>query len=503
MNKDKANSQSPEKVTKQLLIQRQNKAWDLKKTGVQLYRNDFRVEQSVAYIINTYGAQTAEEFESVAVKVITAGRIVALRKMGKASFLHIQDDGNRLQAYIKQDDIGKDEYKVFKKLDVGDFIGLKGTLFRTKTGELTILAHEVTLLSKSMRPLPEKYHWLTDKEQRYRQRYLDLIGNKDVREVFIKRTKIIQAIREFMNMHEFIEVETPMMQVIAGGATAKPFETFHNALGIPLYLRIAPELYLKRLIVGGFNRVYEINRNFRNEGISQRHNPEFTMLEFYQAYATYEHLMDMTEELFQFLARSVNGSLEITYQKVKLDFSSPWNRMTLTESLHKIGNIESDLLKDRDKTLELAQNLELKIQDGEKHGKILAKLFDALVEPNLIQPTFITHYPTDVSPLARRNSDEPDFVDRFELFIGGREIANAFSELNDPEDQRNRFNEQVEERQAGDEEAHLMDEDYVKALEYGMPPTAGEGIGVDRLVMLLSDSPSIRDVILFPHMKPT
>ena len=306
-----------------------------------------------------------------------------------------------------------------------------------------------------------------------------------------------------MNTREFIEVETPMMQVIPGGATAKPFQTFHNALGIPLYLRIAPELYLKRLIVGGFNRVYEINRNFRNEGISQRHNPEFTMLEFYQAYVTYEHLMDMTEELFQFLARSVNGSLEITYQKEKIDFGSPWNRMTLTESLHKIGNIESDVIEDQDKTLKLAQNLEIKLQDGEKHGKILAKLFDALVEPHLIQPTFITHYPTDVSPLARRNNDEPDFVDRFELFIGGREIANAFSELNDPEDQRNRFNEQVEERQAGDEEAHLMDEDYVKALEYGMPPTAGEGIGVDRVVMLLSDSPSIRDVILFPHMKPT
>ena len=386
-------------------------------------------------------------------------------------------------------------------MDIGDFAGFKGVLFRTRTGELTILAQEVHLLTKSLRPLPEKWHGLTDVETRYRQRYLDLIVNDHVREIFIKRSKIIQAFREFFNERGFLEVETPMMQPIPGGATARPFKTFHNALGMNLYLRVAPELYLKRLVVGGFERVFEINRNFRNEGISVKHNPEFTMLEFYMAYATYEDLMELTEELFNYVSQKVVGSHSIEYQGQVIDFSRPWKRVSLFESLVEIGGVDSRVLKEKKEAVEFAESAGIKIANRESHGKVLTKLFDHFVEPKLISPTFVVGYPVDVSPLSRRNDENPEMVDRFELFIGGREIANAFNELNDPVDQKKRFEEQVALREAGDEEAQFMDKDYVTALEYGMPPTAGEGIGIDRVVMLFTDSPSIRDVILFPHMR--
>jgi lysyl-tRNA synthetase, class II len=474
----------------------------MKESGVELYPNRFEVDCSIAELLAEFGERSAEDLETNAVEARLAGRIISLRKMGKASFLHIQDDGCKLQIYVKRDEVGVEAYAAFKKFDVGDITGVAGRLFRTKTGELTLLAGKIVLLGKSIRPLPEKYHWLTDKELRYRQRYLDLIGNQDVRDLFIKRTRIIQAIRDFMNNKGFLEVETPMMQTVPGGATAKPFETFHNALGIPIYLRVAPELYLKRLIIGGFNKVYEINRNFRNEGMSVRHNPEFTMLEFYQAYSTYEQLMDFTEELFCSVAETVNGSMRVTYQGNEIDLTPPWRRIGLLDALVSVGKVDPEVLNDIGKAIKVAESLEIKLQEGEKHGKILAKIFEELIEPKLIQPTFVVQYPTDVSPLARRNDKDPSVVDRFELFICGRELANAFSELNDPDDQRGRFLAQVEERTAGDEEAHLMDEDYVKALEYGMPPTAGEGIGIDRLVMLFTDAASIRDVILFPHMKP-
>jgi lysyl-tRNA synthetase class 2 len=375
-------------------------------------------------------------------------------------------------------------------------------MFQTKTGEWTLLVKELRLLCKSIRPLPEKFHGLKDPEKRYRQRYLDLIMNADVRNLFVRRSRIIQEIRNFFIEHDFLEVETPMMQPIPGGAEAEPFCTHHNALGMDLYLRIAPELYLKRLVVGGFERVFEINRSFRNEGISTQHNPEFTMLEFYQAYATFTDLMDLTEQLISKVAMAVTGSSRLSYQDDTIDLASPWRRITLHEALTEIGGIEAALLKDKDTLLDFASQSGVQITKTGRLGKIITKLFDVLVEPKLIQPTFITGYPVEVSPLSRRNDHEPEITDRFELFIAGREIANGFSELNDPVDQRMRFSQQVESRADGDEHAHLMDQDYIEALEYGLPPTAGEGIGIDRLVMLLTDSDSIREVILFPHMKP-
>jgi lysyl-tRNA synthetase class 2 len=490
-----------EETESQLLKRRRQKAQELTAMGVELYPNRFRVEQTVVEVLSRFGQLSAEELKPEH-RVVLAGRLMALRSFGKAAFAHIQDDGERIQIYVARDEIGSESHTLFRKLDVGDFLGVKGRLFRTSTGELTVLVQEITLLCKSLRSLPEKYHWLTDKELRYRQRYLDLIGNREVREVFIKRTCIIQILREFMNNKGFLEVETPMMQAIAGGATARPFESFHNALGIPLYLRVAPELFLKRLMVGGFNKVYELNRNFRNEGISTKHNPEFTMLEFYQAYATYEDLMNLTEELIGCVATGVNSSAHIMYQGHKIDLTPPWKKITLRDALSTIGKVSEMVLTDPSTAREVAESMNITVMPGEKHGKILSKIFDVSVEPHLIQPTFITQYPTEVSPLARRNDQDHDLVDRFELFIGGREIANAFSELNDPLDQLERFESQVSEREAGDEETHIMDLDYIMALEYGMPPTAGEGIGVDRLVMLLTDKASIRDVILFPHMRP-
>jgi lysyl-tRNA synthetase class 2 len=420
----------------------------------------------------------------------------------KAAFIRFRDRTGQLQAYIRKDKIDDEAYSLFKQLDVGDFVGLCGGVFKTKTGEWTLLATTLKLICKAIRPLPEKFHGLKDPEKRYRQRYLDLIMNTDVRELFVKRSRIIQEIRSFFLERDFLEVETPMMQPIPGGAEAEPFKTYHNALGMDLYLRIAPELYLKRLVVGGFERVFEINRNFRNEGISTQHNPEFTMLEFYQAYATFTDMMQFTEQLISAVAQVVTGSTTISYQGNSIELSGPWRRIALQSALVDIGGIDSALLNDKAGLLEFAARNGIKITKAGKLGKVITKLFDAVVQPKLIQPTFITAYPAEVSPLSRRSDQEPDLTERFELFIAGREIANGFSELNDPVDQKERFSQQVKSREAGDETAHQMDEDYIEALEYGMPPTAGEGIGIDRLVMLLTDAVSIREVILFPHMKP-
>ena len=486
-----------------VMRERAQKAQELKETGIPLYPNGYSVPHCIADIVRTYAETSAEELEKESFSFTIAGRIMAIRSFGKSVFMHLSGGDESLQIYIQQNQIGKEAYTLAKKLDIGDIIRVSGSLFLTRTQELTLLVKDLVLLTKNFRPLPEKYHGLKDVEIRYRQRYVDLIVNETVRETFRKRSVIVQTIRRFLGDRGFLEVETPMMQVIPGGATAKPFKTFHNALNMDLYLRIAPELYLKRLLVGGFERVFELNRNFRNEGISTQHNPEFTMLEFYQAYATYEDCIALTEELFGAIAGEVNGGkLQVSYQGEEIDLTPPWRRYRLAESLVKIGNIPQEALDDPDQTVALARSKGIEAHRYEGHGKLLTKLFDLLVEPKLIQPTFITHYPLEVSPLSRRNEVEPDLVDRFELFIAGREMANAFSELNDPRDQKERFTRQIEARQAGDEEAHFMDEDYIRALEYGMPPAAGEGIGIDRVVMLFTDSPSIRDVILFPHLKP-
>ncbi len=480
---------------------RKSKIEKILEAGVSLYPAGYHVDLTAKEALLRYQKMDDETLERESIPVSMAGRIMSRRDFGKASFLHIKDRTGQIQAYVRKNKVSEEDFNLFKLMDIGDHIGVKGPVFRTKTNELTVLAESLTLLTKSLRPLPEKWHGLTDVETRYRQRYLDLIMNEDVREVFVLRSRIIQAVRGFFTDREFLEVETPMMQPIPGGATARPFKTFHNALGMDLYLRVAPELYLKRLIVGGMGRVFEINRNFRNEGISIKHNPEFTMLEFYMAYATYEDLMTLTEDLFAHVLETVMGSQIIEYQDKTVDFTRPWKRMPLFDSLKELGGVEQRVLEDRKEAEEFASSLGIKLLERDGHGQILTKLFDHLVEPQLINPTFITGYPTEVSPLSRRNEENPDVVDRFELFIAGREIANAFNELNDPVDQRHRFEGQVALRDAGDSEAQFMDEDYVTALEYGMPPTAGEGIGIDRVVMLLTNSPSIRDVILFPHMR--
>ena len=489
------------KTTNNIIGKRRKKIEDLKNKNINLFPNDFIVSHTVRDIIKAV-EDAPDSLTDESPVFVVAGRIMAVNRFGKASFIRFRDRTGQLQAYIRTDKIGDEAYGFFKQLDIGDFVGLKGGMFKTKTGEWTLLAHELKLICKSTRPLPEKFHGLRDPEKRYRGRYLDLIMNQDVREIFLKRSKIIQTIRSFFLERDFLEVETPMMQPIPGGAEATPFVTHHKALGIDLFLRIAPELYLKRLVVGGFERVFEINRNFRNEGVSTRHNPEFTMLEFYQAYATYEDLMDLTEDMFIQLAEEVTGSTAITYQGDTIDMGVRWRRMTLASALEEIGGVNASLLKDKNKLLEIAASNGIKVTPPLRIGKIIAKLFDVLVEPKLIQPTFITGYPVEVSPLSRRSDTEPDLVDRFELFIAGHEIANGFSELNDPADQKERFIQQAADREAGDQEAHYMDNDYIEALEYGMPPTAGEGIGIDRLTMLLTDSASIREVILFPHMKP-
>ena len=483
-----------------LLQLRKEKINELRESGIHLYPNDFKPScsvNSVKKIImeepDTLG-QEGREF-------IMAGRMMAINKMGKSSFIRFKDGSEQMQAYLQKDRLGDETYALFKKLDIGDFIGVTGPLFQTRTGEWTLLASKFRLLSKAVRPLPEKYHGIKDPEKRYRQRYLDLIMNEKSRDIFQKRSQIVGAMRRFFEDHEFMEVETPMMQPLPGGAEATPFKTWHNALGMELFLRIAPELYLKRLVVGGFEKVFEINRNFRNEGVSTRHNPEFTMVEFYQAYADYKDLMDLTEEMFESIVNQVNKKSILEYQGHNIDFSRGWKRISMIDSLSTIGGIDSTILGDTQALLKFAEDNKIQITKKDRHGKILTKLFDTLVEPKLIQPTFITGYPVEVSPLSRKNDMDPDITDRFELFIAGREIANGFSEINDPQDQHNRFLMQVRQRDEGNSEAHIMDSEYVEALEYGMPPTAGEGIGIDRLVMLLTDAASIREVILFPHMK--
>ena len=491
-----------EKSVSQVLRNRREKAEFLGGKGVPLFPNSFRKDTDIGTIQADYGDLDGAGLENLERSFRVAGRVMSLRSFGKVTFLHLQDQSGRIQVFVQRDALGSDDYALFKKYDIGDFLGVSGSLFRTKTGELTLMADTVELVTKSMRPLPEKYHGLKDVETRYRQRYLDLMVSPRARETFLKRTEIVSFIRGFLDRRGFVEVETPMMQVIPGGATAKPFETHHNALDMKLFLRIAPELYLKRLLVGGFERVYEINRNFRNEGISTQHNPEFTMLEFYMAYADYRDLMDLTEEMISSLAAAVCGTTLITYQGAEIELGGPWKRMTFYQALEEIGGLTPEQYQDKEAAKELVQKLGENAEAGEKLGKLQAKLFDLLVEPKLIHPHFISHYPTDISPLSRRNESNPELTDRFELFIAGRELANAFSELNDPHDQRSRFEAQVREKEQGDEEAHIMDEDYIRALEYGMPPAAGEGIGIDRLVMLLSDAASIREVILFPLLRP-
>ncbi|MBN2645643.1 MAG: lysine--tRNA ligase [Desulfuromonadaceae bacterium] len=485
----------------ELVAQRAAKVTELREQGINPYANDFRVEQLNSDVHQAHVDQDAEALEGCEACYVLAGRIMARRDFGKAAFIQLQDRSGRLQLYVAKNVLGDEGFALFQKLDLGDIIGVEGSPFRTKTGELSLRVKSLRILTKSLQPLPEKWHGLTDVETRYRQRYLDLIVNPEVKDVFRKRSQIIGLIRSFMQQRDFLEVETPMMQPVAGGATAKPFVTHHNTLKMDLFLRIAPELYLKRLVVGGFERVFEINRNFRNEGISIQHNPEFTMMEFYQAYATYHDLMDMTEELVAHVAREVCGSEVIEYGGREVDLRAPWDRLTVKDAIVKYGTISADDLEDHGKALAYAHSLGLEFDNSIGYGKLLTELFDAVAEPKLWNPTFITEYPTEVSPLSRKNDERPEVVDRFELFIVGRELANAFSELNDPADQKERFLKQLEEKAAGDEEAHDMDEDYIRALEHGLPPTAGEGIGIDRLVMLLTDSASIRDVILFPQLR--
>jgi len=492
-----------EKEGSELIRKRREKIDSLRADGIDLYPNDARIGDTTISVSERFGQMTPEELEKVTERFTLAGRLMAVRDFGKGAFISIQDRKGRLQAFLRKNQLGEKAFELFKRLDIGDIVWLAGRVFKTRTGELTIDVEEngLRLLSKSVRPLPEKWHGLTDVEIRYRQRHLDLIVNPDVRKVFHQRSRIISLIRRFMEERDFLEVETPMMQPRAGGAVARPFKTFHNALGMSLFLRIAPELYLKRLITGGMDRVFEINRNFRNEGISTFHNPEFTMMEFYQAYATYEDLMTMTEELFVFVVRNLFDSNRFSYQGKEIDLTPPWRRLTVRDAVVEIGGVDPAVFNDAARMAGHARKLGIEVKGSDPPGKVLMAIFDETVEKNLIQPTFITHYPIDVSPLSRRNAEDLSLADRFELYICGKEIANAFSELNDPVDQRGRFEMQLKEREAGDLEAHEMDEDYIGALECGMPPTAGEGIGIDRLVMLLTDSASIRDVILFPLLR--
>ena len=492
---------TPQDENEQIALRRQ-KLVELRTQG-NAFPNDFRRNVIAGELHAEYDAKDSAELETRNVRVKVAGRMMTRRVMGKASFCHLQDMSGQIQIYVTRDVAGEKPNEEFKKWDIGDILGAEGTLFKTKTGELSVKVDGVRLLTKALRPLPEKYHGLTDTETRYRQRYLDLIMNEVARKTFRVRSNIISYIREFMNIREFLEVETPMMQAIPGGAVARPFVTHHHALDIEMFLRIAPELYLKRLIVGGFERVYEINRNFRNEGLSTRHNPEFTMLEFYQAYADYHDLMNLTEEMLRGLAEHVFGGTTVTYQGEQYDFGKRFERLTLKEAVQRHNpKLAGSDLETVEKLSAHARGLGIEVKPSYGVGKLQLEIFEKTVEEKLKEPTFITAYPTEVSPLARCNDKDPSIADRFELFIGGREIANGFSELNDAEDQAERFRKQVQEKEAGDEEAMHFDGDYIRALEHGMPPTAGEGIGIDRLVMLFTDSPSIRDVLLFPHMRP-
>lgn len=471
----------------------------LREMGLNPYVNSHIISSPISDILERFSKEDDvlpenEEFSA-------AGRILAKREFGKTAFLTIRDRSGIIQVYIKKALLSENDFEVYTLSEVGDFIGVQGTLFRTKTGELTIRAFQYRILTKALRDLPEKFHGLKDVETRYRQRYLDLIVNNDVKDVFIKRSQIIKEIRDFFTNHGFIEVETPMMHSLVGGAAAKPFITHHNALDMSLYLRIAPELYLKRLVVGGIERVFELNRNFRNEGVDTKHNPEFTMIEWYMAYADYNILMDMIEELVTHLAKKINNSEKLEYGDLTIDLTRPWARLTMAQAIEKYGNISQDEISTYEKAKQVAQNLKITVDASWGQGRIVSEIFEAVAEEKLINPTFIIDYPKEISPLSKSKEDNPELTDRFELFVAGMELSNGFNELNDPIDQKERFQKQVDSRNAGDEEACMMDEDYIRALEYGLPPTAGAGMGIDRLVMLLTNKQSIRDVLLFPYMR--
>lgn len=486
----------------QIITERRAKLKAIREQGIA-FPNDFARNHFAGKLHEAFGELSTEELEAKQMTVQVAGRMLLKRVMGKASFATIQDMSGRIQLFISNNDTGEEAHSAFKHYDLGDILGVSGVLFRTKTGELSVRVTELRLLTKSLRPLPEKFHGLADQEQKYRQRYVDLITNEQTRKTFLLRSKIVQAIREFFAHHDYLEVETPMMHPIPGGASAKPFVTHHNSLDMEMYLRIAPELYLKRLVVGGFEKVFEINRNFRNEGLSTRHNPEFTMIEFYEAYRDYRYLMDFTEALFAEVAQKVLGTTVITYQGKELDLGKPFHRLTMVQAIQKYHPQFTDAqLGNRDFLINELEDLKAKYKPADGIGGLQLSLFEELAEHQLFEPTFIVDYPVEVSPLARSSDANPAITERFELFIVGREIANGFSELNDAEDQEARFDAQVAAKEAGDEEAMFKDGDFIRALEYGLPPTAGEGIGIDRLVMLLTDSASIRDVILFPHMRP-
>ena len=507
----------------ELIETRLGKADELRTAGTNPYANDVRVSHTAAEVFASFGHHTAEQLQEQTPTVTVAGRVRFRRKMGKASFVKIQDwsvrdgikpeglkeDGERvpptddfLQVYVRKDDVGEAGYELCKDLDLGDFVAISGDLMRTRTGELTVHARDLRLLTKSIRPLPDKWHGLSDVEQRFRQRYVDFAVNPRAREIIRIRSEVIRLIRAFFHERGYLEVETPILHSTPGGAVARPFETHHNALNLELFLRIAPELFLKRLLVGGLGRVFELGRVFRNEGLSRQHNPEFTMLEFYEAYATYEDLIELTEELLVGVVTAVHGATTVKYGEHSIDFARPWQRMTVVEAVARHTDTSVEALSDPDALRDLGQRYEIADAKSLSPGKLLMEIFDAAAEHKLIQPTFITHYPLDVSPLSRRNEEDPNLVDRFELFVCGSEVANAFSELNDPVDQYGRFEAQLEAKAAGDEEAHPMDRDYVRALEYGMPPAAGQGIGIDRLVMILTDAANIREVIAFPLMRP-
>ena len=499
---------SEESRESDLLKQRRTNFEELVRLGVAAYPRTFERTDTIHVLVEAHASKTGDELDAAAITTRTAGRVLAIRAFGKANFLVISDGRSRIQVYIRQDSLPALDFSIYKLLDFGDFIGVEGQLFRTKTNELTIKASRLEFLAKCFIPLPEKWHGLSDVETRYRQRYLDLIVNPDARRVFEVRSRVLAAIRKFLDARGYLEVETPMMQPIAGGALARPFVTHHNALDMQLYMRIAPELYLKRLTVGGIERVYEINRNFRNEGISTQHNPEFTMLEFYQAYSDYQELMAMTEEMLSTVALESIGTNQVRFGEHDISLAPPYRRVSLREgarskAAEKLGeDVSMADLRNTETAAALARRLGVEIQTSWGAGKIATEIFERLNEEDLVQPTFVYDFPTEVSPLSKQRPDDPDTVERFELYIGGFEVANAFSELNDPAEQRRRFEAQLQDREAGDAEAHAMDEDYIRALEYGMPPAGGEGVGIDRLVMLLTNSPSIRDVILFPLMRP-
>jgi len=485
------------------LIAERRKKLDAWREEGDAFPNDFRRNALAEELHASFGKHEDQHLRDEDVQVSVSGRMMIKRVMGKSSFIKLQDRTGQIQIRLERDRLPEGVHQSFKKWDVGDIVGASGSLFKTQTGELTVMANELRLLTKSLRPLPEKFHGLQDQETRYRRRYVDLIMNEESRSVFRKRSQVVAYIRAFLDSQDYLEVETPMMQTTPGGAIAKPFKTHHNALDMELFLRVAPELNLKRLTVGGFERVYEINRNFRNEGVSTQHNPEFTMLELYRAYADYEDLMVMIEALLKGMSQAVLGESTVTYQGETYDFAKSFTRLSVEEVIMKFNpDVDQAKIRDRDYLVKIATDLGIKVEDNYGSGKLQIEIFEKTGEAQLREPTFVTQYPTEVSPLSRKNDKDPFVTDRFELFIGGREIANGFSELNDPEDQEERFRAQAENRTAGDDEALVYDADYIRALEYGLPPTAGLGLGIDRLVMLITDSPSIRDVLLFPHMRP-